>query len=85
MASVPGATSITPCPCTYPNCVSTIFIFDNVQYQNSANNVYNHKVEFDLQPRNEKKGKKYVFKTDYERMQALIGRYGVAPACQRNS
>ncbi len=80
--SVPGATNIVPCPCTN-NCVSTIFIFDNVQYQNSANTVYNRKTEFDAQPQNAKKGKKYTFKNDYERMQALIGRYGVAPSCQR--
>lgn len=82
--SVPGATSIVPCPCVSANCVSTIFIFESVQYQNAANTVYTRKQEYDAQPRNEKKGKKYVFKTDYERMQALIGRYGVAPACQRN-
>jgi hypothetical protein len=82
--SVPGATSIVPCPCTYPNCVSTIFIFDNVQYQNSANTVYNRQQAFNAQPQNVKKGKKFQFKNDYERMQALIGRYGVAPACQRN-
>jgi hypothetical protein len=81
--SVPGATNIVPCPCVSPNCVSTIFIFDNVQYQNSANTVYNRKVEFDAQPQNIRKGKKFTFKNDYERMQALIGRYGVAPACQR--
>jgi hypothetical protein len=55
-----------------------------VQYQNSANTVYNRKVEFDAQPQNIRKGKKFTFKNDYERMQALIGRYGVAPACQRN-
>jgi hypothetical protein len=81
--SVPGATSIVPCPCSYPNCISTIFIFDNVQYQNSANTVYTRKVDYDAQPQNLRKGKKYTFKNDYERMQALIGRYGVAPACQR--
>jgi hypothetical protein len=82
--SVPGATNIVPCPCTYPNCVSTIFVFDNVQYQNSANTVYTRQQDFNAQPRNLQKGKKYQFKNDYERMQALIGRYGVAPACQRN-
>ena len=81
--SVPGATQTVPCPCAYPNCISTIFIFDNVQYQNSANTVYNRKTEFDALPQNVRKGKKYTFKNDYERMQALIGRYGVAPACQR--
>lgn len=81
--SVPGATSIVPCPCTTPNCVSTIFIFDNVQYQNSANTVYTRAQDFNAQPRNVRKGKKYTFANDYERMQALIGRYGVAPGCQR--
>lgn len=81
--SVPGAAQTQPCPCSYPNCVSTIFIFDNVQYQNAANTVYNRVQDFNAQPRNVKKGKKYQFANDYERMQALIGRYGVAPQCQR--
>jgi hypothetical protein len=81
--SVPGATNIVPCPCTSPNCVSTIFVFDTVQYQNSANTVYNRQQAFNATPSNAVKGKKYQFKNDYERMQALIGRYGVAPACQR--
>jgi hypothetical protein len=81
--SVPGATSIVPCPCAYTNCVSTIFIFDTVQYQNSANTVYTRQQDFNAAPQNVRKGKKYQFKNDYERMQALIGRYGVAPACQR--
>jgi hypothetical protein len=81
--SVPGATNIVPCPCVSANCISTIFIFDNVQYQNSANTVYNRQQAFNEQPKNLVKGKKFTFKNDYERMQALIGRYGVAPACQR--
>jgi hypothetical protein len=81
--SVPGATSIVPCPCSAVNCVSTIFIFDNVQYQNSANTVYNRQQDYNAQPKNVAKGRKFQFKNDYERMQALIGRYGVAPACQR--
>jgi hypothetical protein len=79
MADVPGATSI--CPCFVP--VSTIFVFDNVQYQNSANTVYTRKTQYDAEPQNVRKGKKYTFKNDYERMQALIGRFGVAPACER--
>lgn len=78
--SVPGATNICPCQTQ----VSTIFVFDNVQYQNSANTVYNRQQDYNAQPQNVKKGKKFTFKNDYERMQALIGRYGVAPACQRN-
>jgi hypothetical protein len=81
--SVPGATSIVPCPCAFTNCISTIFIFDNVQYQNSANTVFNRQQDFNATPSNVTRGKKYQFKNDYERMQALIGRYGVAPACQR--
>jgi hypothetical protein len=45
--------------------------------------VFTRQQDFNAEPRNLKKGKKYQFKNDYERMQALIGRYGVAPACQR--
>lgn len=81
--SVPGAAQTVPCPCVSPNCVSTIFIFDNVQYQNSANTVYNRQQAYNAEPINVRKGRKFQFKNDYERMQALIGRYGVAPACQR--
>ncbi len=81
--SVPGAAQAQTCPCAFTNCVSTIFVFDNVQYQNSANTVFNRQQDFNAEPRNVKKGKKYTFKNDYERMQALIGRYGVAPQCQR--
>jgi hypothetical protein len=81
--SVPGATQTVPCPCAYTNCVSTIFVFDTVQYQNSANTVYTRQQDFNATPSNAVKGKKYQFKNDYERMQALIGRYGVAPQCQR--
>ena len=80
--SVPGATNTVPCPCT-SQCVSTIFIFDTVQYQNSANTVFNRQQAFNATASNAVKGKKYQFKNDYERMQALIGRYGVAPSCQR--
>lgn len=81
--SVPGATSIVPCPCATPNCVSTIFVFESVQFQNAANTVYTRKTDFNADPRNVRKGKKFVFTSDYQRMQALIGQFGVAPACQR--
>ena len=60
--SVPGATNIVPCPCVSANCVSTIFIFDNVQYQNSANTVYNRQQAFNEQPKNVVKGRKFTFK-----------------------
>ena len=81
--SVPGATSITPCPCASPNCISTIFVFESVQFQNAANTVYTRTQEFNATTSNVVRGKKYRFKSDFERMQALIGRYGVAPSCQR--
>jgi hypothetical protein len=45
--------------------------------------VYNRQQDYNAQPKNVAKGRKFQFKNDYERMQALIGRYGVAPACQR--
>lgn len=60
------------CPCiTTP---STIFIFESVQFQRAANNVYEFKQAYDTA--NASSGKKYQFKTDFERMQYLIGRQG---------
>lgn len=59
-------------PCKVP--VSTIFVFDTVQVQRAANTVYEQVTTFNNStPAN---GKKYQFKTDFERMQFLIGRQG---------
>jgi hypothetical protein len=56
--------------------VSTIFVFETVQFQRAANSVYEYKAAFDAAPSNAAKGIKYQFKTDFERMQYIIGRQG---------
>jgi hypothetical protein len=50
--------------------VSTIFVFSTPDVQKAANNVYEYKRAYDAT------GKTYQFKSDYERMQYLIGRLG---------
>jgi hypothetical protein len=62
------------CPCIVK--VSTIFVFDTVQTQKAANVVYEYKAAFDARPANAARGIKYQFKTDFERMQYIIGRQG---------
>lgn len=62
------------CPCIVK--VSTIFVFDTVGVQKAANNVYEYKNAFDNTPANLAKGIKYQFKTDFERMQYIIGQKG---------
>jgi hypothetical protein len=67
------------------NCqtrVSTIFVFDRVEVQNAANGIYLGKkgdltssVAGTLLP-GVNHNVKLVFKTDYERMQYLMGLYG---------
>jgi hypothetical protein len=64
----------TTCPCIVK--VSTIFVFDTVQVQKAANTVYEFKAAYDALPANAGKGLKYQFKTDFERMQYIIGRQG---------
>jgi hypothetical protein len=81
MSGLGNQNNIQPCPCT--TCPSTIFIFDNVAYQNAANTVYEKQQEYNAREKTIRTGKKYRFPNDYERMQALLGRYGRAPACQR--
>jgi hypothetical protein len=56
--------------------VSTIFVFETPQFQNAANAVYVYKSTIDNLPANKAAGKKYQFKTDFERMQYLLGLYG---------
>jgi hypothetical protein len=69
------------CPCTGGICAPQPFIFDNVQYQTAANTVYEHQVAYDIRKNARVTGKTYKFKTDYERMQALIGGYARNPTC----
>lgn len=63
--------------------VSTIFVFDSPQFQNAANSVYVFKSTIDNAPANVASGKKYQFKTDFERMQYLLGLYGRASEGRR--
>ncbi len=56
--------------------ISTIFVLGSPTDQASANSVYVYKSTIDNQPANLASGKKYQFKTDFERMQYLIGLYG---------
>jgi hypothetical protein len=61
------------------NCqvpVSTIFVFDSPTVQMAANTVYVQAQAFNALPANASRGIKYQFKTDFERMQYLMGLYG---------
>ncbi len=58
------------CSC-YPGVPN--FQFTTPQFQNAANTVYNQKLAFDTDPKNVAQGRVYTFKSDFERMQALIG------------
>ena len=60
--------------------ISTVFVFETVAYQNAANSVYVQKSTADglYAASNPQTPKKYTFKTDYERMQYIIGRQGTA-------
>lgn len=69
----------------YPNpfggYVSTTFVFQSPNVQNAANSVYVQKSTVDGQyaASNAAAPKKYTFKTDYERMQYIIGQLGTVP------
>ena len=56
--------------------VPNVFVFDNPQVQNAANAVYEYKKAFEARPENFNKQRKYQFKTDFERMQYILGLYG---------
>ena len=63
------------CECTTPQY--TNFVFDNTAYQNSANNVYEAKKAILLATQTGAPTTKTlgapIFKSDYERMQYLMG------------
>lgn len=67
--------NIVPCPCL--TALSTPFIFNTVDFQNSANTVYNFTTSYNNTPANSNSGKKYQFKSDYERMQHKIGTFAL--------
>jgi hypothetical protein len=75
---------LQPCACQN-NCPSTPFIFESVQWQNAANTVYEHVQAYNRTERAVRTGKTYKFKSDYERMQALLGRFGRDPVCPSSS
>ena len=60
------------CPCA----VSTIFILETPAIQNAAEAVYAQKKAYDAAQAALGSQKKYQFKTDFERMQYLVGLYG---------
>jgi hypothetical protein len=72
MISMSGATTTTNCPCA----VSTIFIFQSPAVQTAAESVYIQKQNYDAAQSTMGSKAKYQFKTDFERMQYLIGQYG---------
>lgn len=53
--------------------VSSIFVFDNPGVQNAANAVYEQKKAYDLAKNAAVTGNTYKFKSDFERMQYLLG------------
>jgi hypothetical protein len=61
--------------------ISTVFTFESVKTQTEANSVYAHKSTFDglAVLSNASNPKKYLFKTDRERMLYIIGRQGTVP------
>ena len=78
--------SLDATPKTYPlpdgkGFISTVFTFQTVQIQAAANSVYVAKSTADglYASSNATAPKKYNFKTDYERMQYIIGRQGTVP------
>jgi len=55
--------------------VSTVFIFESPQFQDAANTVYLQKQAFDRYQSTINSNNVYNFKSDYERMQYITGRY----------
>jgi hypothetical protein len=71
-------------PCPGPPAPQP-FIFNNLQYQRAANNVYSHQAAYNLRKNAVVTGKTYKFKSDQERMQSLIGGFAVNPRCSSSS
>ena len=63
--------------------ISTVFTYNTVAVQAAANSVYVQKSTVDGQyaAANPTKPSKYIFKTDRERMQYIIGRQGTESKC----
>ena len=65
--------------------VSSIFIFESPEVQRGCNMIYANVSTNDSLTNNNSKGNtNYIrFKTDLERMQYILGQYGINPRCQR--
>jgi hypothetical protein len=61
--------------------VSTPFVFETVAYQNSANQVYEYVKAYNTANNASVTGSNYKFKSDYERMQYLLGQKARSPGC----
>ena len=63
--------------------VSTAFVFGSVANQASANSAYVAKSTIDASNAADptKKDRVYTFKSDYERMQYLLGKIATVPRC----
>lgn len=55
------------------------FEFVTPQFQNAANTVYEAAAAYNTNSTNVARGKKYQFKSDFERMQYKIGQFNRAP------
>jgi len=61
------------------NCivdVSEAFVFESPAFQSACNMIYQFKKNTDKLNNSTKTGKVYRFKSDFERMQYLLGLYG---------
>jgi len=56
--------------------VSEAFVFESPAFQTSCNMVYQFKKNIDIFNNSVRTGKVYRFKSDFERMQYLLGLYG---------
>ena len=81
-AIAPLAADRSPQIVTLPDgqVISTPFVYDSAAIQRAANSVYVRKSTIDAQnlAANPSAPLKYIFRTDYERMQYIIGKRGVA-------
>jgi len=66
--------------------VSTIFNYKSPEFQKGCNSIYYNVSTVNGQTNNNASGNtNYIkFKSDYERMQYILGQYGYAPKCQNS-
>ena len=81
MSATDESPQIKTLPCG--GFISTVFTYNTVAIQTAANSVYVQKSTIDAAnaAANPTAPAKYVFKTDRERMQYIIGRQGSVPRC----